>query len=85
MRSVLGIDAAWTERHASGVALAVEDANGWRLKGAWGFRVAIRHRAIIEQVPTRTFGAVSPAPDSCQSMDAQNRSCGHRLCHKLCP
>ena len=35
MRAVLGIDAAWTEKHASGVALAVEDANGWKLEGAW--------------------------------------------------
>lgn len=32
MRSVLGIDAAWTATRPSGVALAVEEAGGWRLK-----------------------------------------------------
>ena len=30
-RAVLGIDAAWTATEPSGVALAVEDAGGWRL------------------------------------------------------
>jgi len=30
-RAVLGIDAAWTATEPSGVALAVEDASGWRL------------------------------------------------------
>jgi predicted RNase H-like nuclease/uncharacterized protein YuzE len=31
MRTVLGIDAAWTSQQPSGVALVAEDANGWRL------------------------------------------------------
>lgn len=31
MRSVLGIDAAWTEREPSGVALILDDGSGWRL------------------------------------------------------
>jgi len=31
MRSVLGIDAAWTLTQPSGVALAIEGPNGWRL------------------------------------------------------
>jgi predicted RNase H-like nuclease len=30
-RSVLGIDAAWTDKQPSGVALVVEEADGWRL------------------------------------------------------
>jgi predicted RNase H-like nuclease len=34
MRAVLGIDAAWTLTQPSGVALAVELANGWRLIAA---------------------------------------------------
>jgi predicted RNase H-like nuclease len=34
MRSVLGIDAAWTETQPSGVALVQETASGWRLKAA---------------------------------------------------
>ena len=32
MKSVLGIDAAWTETQPSGVALAEETERGWRLK-----------------------------------------------------
>src|ERR1700756_4245829 len=32
MRTVLGIDAAWTGRQPSGVALAEETGRGWRLK-----------------------------------------------------
>lgn len=31
MRSVLGIDAAWTEREPSGVALISDDGSGWKL------------------------------------------------------
>ncbi|MEK1930296.1 MAG: DUF429 domain-containing protein [Pararhizobium sp.] len=31
MRSVLGIDAAWTEREPSGVAVIADDGSGWRL------------------------------------------------------
>ncbi|WP_171520925.1 DUF429 domain-containing protein [Ensifer canadensis] len=31
MRSVLGIDAAWTEREPSGVALIADDGSGWQL------------------------------------------------------
>lgn len=31
MRSVLGIDAAWTEREPSGIALVADDGSGWSL------------------------------------------------------
>ena len=31
MRAVLGVDAAWTEREPSGVALIADDSTGWRL------------------------------------------------------
>jgi hypothetical protein len=34
MRAVLGIDAEWTPTQPSGVALAVELTNGWRLIAA---------------------------------------------------
>lgn len=34
MRAVLGIDAAWTAHNPSGVALAVEGADGWRMAAA---------------------------------------------------
>lgn len=34
MRTVLGIDAAWTDREPSGVAVAAEEEGGWRLLAA---------------------------------------------------
>jgi predicted RNase H-like nuclease len=34
MQVVLGIDAAWTDRHPSGIALAAENAEGWKLIAA---------------------------------------------------
>ena len=34
MRAVLGIDAAWTPNHPSGVAAATENLGGWQLVGA---------------------------------------------------
>lgn len=34
MRAVLGIDAAWTAAQPSGVALAIEERGGWRLRAA---------------------------------------------------
>src|SRR5947209_5270043 len=33
MRAVLGIDAAWTLTQPSGVAVAADSSNGWRLAG----------------------------------------------------
>ncbi len=33
---VLGIDAAWTERNPSGLAVAVRNADGWTLSGVFG-------------------------------------------------
>jgi len=45
MKSVLGIDAAWTEKNASGVAVAVENADGWTLKGAWPSVGSVRANA----------------------------------------
>lgn len=43
MRAVLGIDAAWTEREPSGVALIADDGSGWRL-----VEVAASYAAFIE-------------------------------------
>jgi len=57
MRVILGIDAAWTEREPSGVALAVDDGSGWKLIRAApsydaflaypGMSSSIRHRGSI--------------------------------------
>ena len=46
MRVVLGIDAAWTERQPSGVALVVDDGTGWRLLAAeasYGHFISVAH------------------------------------------
>lgn len=63
MRSVLGIDAAWTEKHASGVAVAVEDANGWRLKGAWPSVAHFLAEAYGQPSPEKPSGGFGPAND----------------------
>jgi predicted RNase H-like nuclease len=63
MRSVLGIDAAWTERNASGVALAFEDVNGWRLKGAWPSVAHFLAEAYGQPSPAKPSGGVGPAND----------------------
>lgn len=63
MRSVLGIDAAWTDKHASGVAVAIEDANGWRLKGVWPSVAHFLAEAYDEPSPKKPSGGVGPAND----------------------
>ncbi len=69
MRVALGIDAAWTATQPSGVALAVETAQGWRL-------------AAVESSYARFCGAsaASPAtgeaPDPTALLDACRRLAG---------
>ncbi|MBY5462091.1 DUF429 domain-containing protein [Rhizobium leguminosarum] len=46
MRSVLGIDAAWTTREPSGVALIADDGSGWRLVD-----VAASYAAFLQPPP----------------------------------
>lgn len=46
MRSVLGIDAAWTDREPSGVALIADDGSGWRLMD-----VAPSYMAFLQLLP----------------------------------
>ncbi|MCV9961959.1 DUF429 domain-containing protein [Pararhizobium sp. BT-229] len=46
MRSVLGIDAAWTEREPSGIALISDDGSDWRL-----IDVAASYGAFLEPAP----------------------------------
>lgn len=63
MRTVLGIDAAWTERNASGVAVAVEYAKGWQLKGAWPSVAHFMAAAYEQPSPDKPSGGVAPAND----------------------
>lgn len=43
MKVVLGIDAAWTEKEPSGIAVIADDGDGWRL-----VEVAASYRAFLE-------------------------------------
>jgi predicted RNase H-like nuclease len=57
MRSVLGIDAAWTEREPSGVALVADDGSGWSLVEA-----AASYAGFLETDPiARHRGSVPDA------------------------
>jgi predicted RNase H-like nuclease len=55
MRSVIGIDAAWTTRNPSGVAVAVDDGSGWRLLAAAPSFAAFH--ALAGSAPTPAFHA----------------------------
>lgn len=51
MRVVLGIDAAWTEREPSGVALIADDGSGWRLlEVAASYAEFLRDRTLLHQI-----------------------------------
>jgi predicted RNase H-like nuclease len=63
MRAVLGIDAAWTPSQPSGVALAVEFADGWRLKAATASYQRFHALADKRQPPEeRAAGSTPDAP-----------------------
>ncbi len=62
MRAVLGIDAAWTERQPSGVALVVDNGAGWRLH-----KIAASYKAFTDEADdgryTRHLGS-KPDPEA---------------------
>lgn len=60
MRSVLGIDAAWTLTKPSGVALVAEDAGGWRLVAAESSYQRFLVRADGCQEPAMRPSGASP-------------------------
>ncbi|WP_201269259.1 DUF429 domain-containing protein [Sinorhizobium meliloti] len=75
-RTVLGIDAAWTEREPSGVALISDDGSGWRLVEVAasydGFFLAsdgepiVRHRGSLldaKKIVTAVEGKTGSMPD----------------------
>jgi predicted RNase H-like nuclease len=61
MRVVLGIDAAWTDKNPSGVAVATEEAEGWRLKGAFPSVEHFLAEAHKKPAPERPSGGVGHA------------------------
>jgi len=73
MRSVLGIDAAWTLTQPSGVALAVEDAGGWRLAA-----VAASYEDFVAAVDMPLV--LLPIPRRRAACDAVSRAYGSRAC-----
>jgi hypothetical protein len=59
MKSVLGIDAAWTEKNASGVAVAVEEVGGWKLAGTWPSVAHFQADAHGRPLPDKPLGGVA--------------------------
>ncbi|WP_193368034.1 DUF429 domain-containing protein [Pelagibius marinus] len=63
MRTVLGIDAAWTLTQPSGVSLAAEDANGWHLVVAESSYQRFLAQVDSGQAPEeRPLGALPDVP-----------------------
>jgi len=68
MRTVLGVDAAWTVENPSGVALAIEGPNGWRLKAVESSYERFRERAAGREplaIPRGEAPDVSALLDAC--------------------
>lgn len=70
MRVVLGIDAAWTDKNASGVAIAVEEAEGWRLKGAFPSVAHFLAEAHGRPALEKPSGGVAPAKELLEATQA---------------
>ncbi|WP_245496160.1 DUF429 domain-containing protein [Rhizobium leguminosarum] len=62
MRAVLGIDAAWTEREPSGVALIVDRGSGWRLLEAAASYAAFARDGKDADTVVRHRGSLPDAP-----------------------
>jgi predicted RNase H-like nuclease len=73
MRSVLGIDAAWTEREPSGVALVADDGSGWRLMQVSASYAAFLRRPLAVEPVLRHRGSI---PDATAIINAANRMVG---------
>lgn len=76
MRSVLGIDAAWTAREPSGVSLIHEDGVGWRV-----VEVAASYAAFLRE--DRDAGPIvrhrGSAPNAASLIAAANEKLGGRI------
>ena len=67
MRTVLGIDAAWTGTQPSGVALAEETERGWRLKAVASSYA--RFEALAGLAPEHSCAARDEARRDCLARD----------------
>jgi predicted RNase H-like nuclease len=73
-RAILGIDAAWTERQPSGVALAVEAEGGWRLAAVEAsYAGFVAHADGVSPGGERLRGAM---PDAAKLLEAALKICG---------
>jgi predicted RNase H-like nuclease len=76
-RAVLGIDAAWTEKQPSGVALAVEAEGGWRLaavEAPYGQFVARANGAPLGEERPR-----GDKPNAAALLEAARTICGRKV------
>ena len=75
MRAVMGIDAAWTLTNPSGVALAVENRNSWRVIAAatsyQRFHALADGGLVAEERPTGS------SPEACALLASASVLCGH--------
>ncbi len=76
-RAVLGIDAAWTAKNPSGVALAAEESDGWRL-------VAVapsyeRFAQMAEATDGHADQPDSPLPSASSLLRASRALCGREV------
>lgn len=74
MRAVLGIDAAWTAKELSGVAVIVHDGSGWSL------RAAVSSYIDFVQPPDPDLGRTGPQgsiADAAALLDFSRRLLGH--------
>ena len=74
VRSVLGIDAAWTNHHPSGVALAVQTAGGWHLAAVEASYAEFHARA--ERLPTPEGKPAGSVPVAAELLDSAEALCG---------
>jgi predicted RNase H-like nuclease len=77
MRAVLGIDAAWTATQPSGIAVAVESADGWRLIG-----VADSYQRFHDWADGRILDGQRPIgslPDAPILLAAASKLCGKSI------
>lgn len=63
LRAILGIDAAWTLREPSGVALVAEDARGWHLVAAEPSYQHFIARGADDDPPAKPNGCVPDASE----------------------
>ena len=74
MRSVLGIDAAWTAKEPSGVAVIADDGSGWSLRTAASSYLDFVEPRDPDLGPTRPRGSIA---DAAALLSFSHRILGH--------